>query len=94
MQPLAYQIKQNKKVEDILYDGEAKEQGQGIPLTKSAINYRFLLLVAENNRCSMLYPWLNHESSCSFGNFYLFNNGYSLTLTNTTYKIKQILGVK
>lgn len=93
MQPLAYQFKQNKKVEDVLYEGEAT-QGQGVHLDKPGINYRFLVLIASNNRACMLYPMLNAESACEFGIFYLFNNGNSLTLTNTTYTIKQVLGVK
>ena len=93
MQPLAYQIKQNKKVEDVLYEGEAT-QGTGIHLDKPGINYRFLVLITSNNRTCMLYPMLNAESACEFGIFYLFNNGNSLTLTNTTYTIKKVLGVK
>ncbi len=93
MQPLAYQIKQNLKTEDVLYEGEAT-QGQGVHLNKPGTNYRFLVLIASNNRACMLYPMLNAESACEFGIFYLFNNGNSLTLTNTTFTIKQVLGVK
>ena len=93
MQPLAYQIKQQNIITDILYEGEAT-QGQGVHLDKPGINYKFLVLITGNNRACMLYPMLNMESSCEFGIFYLFNNGNSLTLTNTTFTIKQGLGVK
>lgn len=94
MKPLYTEFKQKAKIEDILYDGEAKAQGQSITFNKAATNYRFLVLIAENNRAAMLYPILNQESSCPFGNFYIFNSGWTMTLTNTSFDIKKVIGVK
>ena len=94
MKPLYTEFKQKAKIEDVLYDGEAKQQGQSITFNKIATNYRFLVLIAENNRVAMLYPILNQESSCTFGNFYVFNNGWTMTLTNTSFNIKKVLGIK
>ena len=94
MKPLYTECKQKAKIEDILYDGEAKAQGQAITFNKVATNYRFLVLIAENNRAAILYPILNQESSCTFGNFYVFNNGWTMTLTNTSFDIKKVIGVK
>lgn len=94
MKPLYTEFKQKAKIEDILYDGEAKAQGQSITFNKVATNYRFLVLIAENNRAAMLYPILNQESSCPFGTFYIFNSGWTMTLTNTSFDIKKVIGVK
>ena len=94
MKPLYTQFKQKAKIEDVIYDGEPKEQGQAITFNKVATNYRFLVLIAENNRAAMLYPILNQESSCPFGNFYIFNSGWMMTLTNTSFDIKKVRGVK
>lgn len=94
MKPLYTQFKQKAKIEDVIYDGEPKEQGQSIGFNKVATSYRFLVLIAENNRAAMLYPILNQESSCPFGTFYVFNNGWTMTLTNITFNIKKVIGVK
>lgn len=94
MKPLYTEFKQKAKIEDILYDGEAKAPGQAITFNKVATNYRFLVLIAENNRAAILYPILNQESSCTFGTFYIFNSGWTMTLTNTTFNIKKVLGIK
>ena len=106
MQPLAYKIKQliNKVEElennqgkitvDTLYDGKPAGTSASIGFTHSATNYRFLVLIAESNKAAMLYPIINMESHCSLGVFWVFNNGFTMTLTNPTEKIKRVLGVK
>lgn len=94
MKPLYTQFKEQNKIVDVLFDGPAAGAGASIGLQKPGTDYLFLILVSENNRASMLYPILNMESSCSLGIFWLFNEGHTLTLTNPTQKIKQILGVK
>lgn len=94
MKPLYTEFKQKAKIEDVIYDGEPKKQGQSIGFNKTATSYRFLVLIAETNRAAMLYPILNQESSCDFGIFYVFNSGWTMTLTNTTFNIKKVLGIK
>ena len=106
MQPLAYKIKklinkveelennQGKITVDTLYDGNPAGTSDSIGLINPGTDYRFLVLISENNRAAILYPIMNMESSCSLGIFWLFNEGHTLTLTNPTEKIKRVLGVK
>ena len=83
----------NKK-EDILYeDSTGVAVGDSIVLSKNARNYKFLLIENANHYISMIYPILNKYNSCSIGVFYVFNEGWTITVTNSNNNIIRVIGI-